>query len=323
MNSTAKFLGLVVLLTTFIGINETGWTTQPDVEMPFTCVLEPTVHPDSAGPVDMTFGFAPTEHCRDCDEVTMTVITKNGLKYLGPESWTVQLDSVSPYSTTLQIILPPNDTSSIRIRIQSGNRFATAYAYFVTASDSVEFWKGPPFKSYWDIPLPEPDTTRYKVKIDLRNPRRFKHIMQFEDEFGPIKETTDSGFYFIRTTRDAVDMLRREGFKCEYLKEPPPRKPGRPGVKMKGTLKRTVPPPDSGRDSRHHKTNGGEVWLDCVDGEDEWGRLYPNTLIRFILGFANHYNDDVHGIVNGFRVYSPDGATWGSFTADTLNLGWF
>jgi len=63
--------------------------------------------------------------------------------------------------------------------------------------------------------------------------------------------------------------------------------------------------------------------MDCVDGEDGSGRLYPNTLIRFILGYANYYDDDVHGIVNGFRIYSPDGATWGSTYWDTLGtLAW-
>jgi len=302
-------------------IHKSGWTDDV-VPMPFTCVLEPVVHPDSAGPVDMTFSFAPTEHCRDCDEVTMTVITKNGLKHLGPESWTVHVDSASPYSTVLHIILPPDDTSSLRIRIQSGGLFATAYAYFVTTGDSVEFWKGYPEGRYWDIPSPEPDTTKYEVRIDLRNPVRYEFIKKHEDEVAPIEPTADSGFYIIHITREQFDDLKRDNYRCDYLKEPPPRKPGRPGVKIK-TFKRSEPAPDSSRNRTPRQKTGGEIWLDCVDGEDEWGRLYANTLIRFILGFANHYDDVVHGIVNGFRIYSPNGATWDSTYWDTLGtLAW-
>jgi hypothetical protein len=224
---------------------DTGWTTDEYVPMPFTWVLEPKVHPHRAGPVDMMFSFVPTEHCAGCNKATVTVTTKKGLEYLGPSSWTVQVDSANPYSTVLHIILPPNDTSSIHVRMQSGGLYAIADRYFVTTGDSVEFWKGYPEKGAWDdFYLPEPDTTRYEVRIDLRNTKRYEYIRDQEDLFGPLQPTNDSGFYSIRITRELFNDLKMEGFECEYLEEPPPMKPGRPGV---GTFKRIRPEPDSTR----------------------------------------------------------------------------
>ncbi len=327
MNRRAKFLGLVVLFAAIICMTETSYGGEVDYRAVFF-TLEPVEHPDSAGPLDMKFGFTIKDDfcagCKCCDEIPVEVIPMNGLQYHGEKLWIAHPDPGKDhsFSTILPITLPPNDTSSLRIVLKFGEKARVpAHVYFVTTGDSVEFWKGPPFKSYWDIPLTEPDTTRYEVKIDLRNPRRLKLIMQFEKEFGPITETADSGFYIIRSTRDAVDMLRREGFKCEYLKEPPPRKPGRPGLKStskqpkKQKTRHPHPKPD--------KKNDGQIWLDCVDGEDEWGRLYANQLIRFILGFANHYGDDVYGIANGFRIYSPDGASWDTTMPETLpTLAW-
>lgn len=288
--------------------------------------LEPVEHPDGAGPVEINFGFAIKEEfcgrCNCCEEIPVEVVTTGGLEYEGSKSWTAYPthDSTHSFMTTVTITLQPNDTSSIRFNLSMNGAKPATLRYFVTTADSVEIWKGPPSKSFWDQSRPKPDTNRYEVKIDLRRVEHFNIIKQFEDSVGPIRPSSDSGFYIIQVTREQFDDLKRDGFKCKYLKEPPPRKSGRPGG---GTFKRIGPEPDSSRDRRNLKSGVGEIWLDCVDGEDDLGRLYSNSLIRFILGFANHYGDDIYGITNGVRVYSPDGATWGSTYWDTLGtLAW-
>jgi len=309
MNRTTKFLGLIVLFAIIIGMTHSGFGCESGGD--YTAVfftLEPVEHPDSAGPVDMKFGFTIKDElctrCKCCDEIPVEAITTGSLEYNGEKSWTARPspDTSHSFSTTLSITLPPNDTSSLRMVLKMGNARPATHVYFVTTGDSVEFWKGYPEGSYWDIPIPEPDTTRYEVRIDLWNPKRYEYIRDKKDLFGPLQPTNDSGFYIIRITRELFNDLKMEHFKCEYLKEPPPMKPGRPGVKMK-TFKRSEPAPDSSGDRKHHRSGSGEIWLDCVDGEDGSGRLYSDTLIRFILGFANHYNDDVYGIINGSRIH--------------------
>ncbi len=62
--------------------------------------------------------------------------------------------------------------------------------------------------------------------------------------------------------------------------------------------------------------------LDHVDG------LYaPDTIpvggqVTFYIRITGSPTTTYHGIINGFRIYSPDGAQWGSTVADTLPLNW-
>ena len=77
---------------------------------------------------------------------------------------------------------------------------------------------------------------------------------------------------------------------------------------------------------KHNKVDSKSecsIWLDCVEGEDNFGRLPANEIIRFIFAFENNYGDNIGGITNGFHIYSYDGATWYNTYPDTLNsLDW-
>ena len=65
------------------------------------------------------------------------------------------------------------------------------------------------------------------------------------------------------------------------------------------------------------------ITLDHVDGvgptEDQ---LMTDTDVRFHIGLFNDQTLAIHGLVHGFQVYSPDGASWQPITLDTANLGW-
>lgn len=282
---------------------------EPPSEIRLT--LEPVELPKEAGKVLMRYGFRlPEELCQRCDccdAVKVEVITRGGLEYAGEREWYAHPsgDTLHEYIRELEVVPPPGDTSFLRLVLKIGDNGFGVQGYFVTTGDTMEFWRGSIHPRY--VP-PKPDTTKYEVRIDLRIPEQLKFIMQHKEEVAPIIPTKDSGFYIIRVTREQFEDLKRDGFRCTYLHEPPPRKPGRPGVKLRELPRDDRNESNGYAPNRHYKTEGGEIWLDCVDGIDENGRLYPNMLIRFILGFANHYNDDVHGIVNGFRIYSPDGA---------------
>lgn len=72
------------------------------------------------------------------------------------------------------------------------------------------------------------------------------------------------------------------------------------------------------------KSSAQSVTLDHVDG------LYAgneteiiadgSSKIKFHIRFTNN-NDSHGGIANGFRVYSDNGATWGTMVGDTVGLG--
>lgn len=72
------------------------------------------------------------------------------------------------------------------------------------------------------------------------------------------------------------------------------------------------------------ESSGQSVTIDHVDGlygvsssEIVADGLTPITFYIRITGDASAHG----GIINGFRVYSDDGATWGTTTGDTLGLG--
>ncbi len=64
------------------------------------------------------------------------------------------------------------------------------------------------------------------------------------------------------------------------------------------------------------------VTLDYVDGLSGDGKLAAEVPLVFYLRLSNLNENPVAGSTNGFRLYSPDGATWSPLTGDTSALGW-
>ena len=284
---------LVLILIIVAGIQgavTSSFATEGEIStVHFT--LEPAVHPDSAGPVDMNFSFwIDDDICANrnwCDDIMVEVETTDGLIYHGQNPFVAHTDPSEHHSfaTVLPITLSPNDTSCMRVILMFDQVEVRTLRYFVTKPDTVEFWKGPPRRDYWDWPKQEPDTNKYLIRIDLRSKQRYDYIMEHKDSIVTLEPTSDSGFYLIRVTRDDFNTLRMEGFNCKYLEQPPPREPGRPGVSH-GTFRKVGSGADSSRKPKRSPSNDGLVWLDCVDGEDAWGRLPANQLIRFVIGFG-------------------------------------
>lgn len=208
------------------------------IPKPFTFVFKPIDHPVSAGPVLMEFSFTVKksfcEQWKCCDDIQVELQTSEGVRINGNRQWSITLDKSLHYETIISAEIPPNDTSSIIVKLGLANGGQVkSYAYFVTTGDSVEFWKGYPMGPIYAQPDWKPDTTRYEVKIDLRSRRQREYIFSLENWIGSIEPTKDSGFYIIRCRRDQFNGLTGEGLKCEYLVEPPPYPTGPAGSKIK------------------------------------------------------------------------------------------
>ncbi len=66
------------------------------------------------------------------------------------------------------------------------------------------------------------------------------------------------------------------------------------------------------------------VSLDHIDGYSiENDGLWAGVPITYHLRMTNHTGISVIAFTNGFRVYSPDGATWQPAVGDTASLGWW
>lgn len=59
------------------------------------------------------------------------------------------------------------------------------------------------------------------------------------------------------------------------------------------------------------------ITLDHVDGSPAGGKISAGANVVFYLRLKNTSGLKAKGIINGFRIYSTDGATWGTTIGDT------
>lgn len=64
---------------------------------------------------------------------------------------------------------------------------------------------------------------------------------------------------------------------------------------------------------------GGEVTLDHVDGLYAQDTLQTGVSITFYIRITNNVGGYVTGMTNGFRIFSPDGATWTPASGQLMN----
>lgn len=108
----------------------------------FTSKLEPLeeLRPDQQLRLKLTVFLK-----HDCDgELKVSVITKDGLVYDGPESWTVNVKTDQLYRKDLSVTIPNNDTSTIHIILRCEHWGDRIDRHFVTTTDTVEYWETDP-----------------------------------------------------------------------------------------------------------------------------------------------------------------------------------
>ena len=194
---------------------------------PLHVYIEESRVPKQFGPAELSVRVTSILDCPE-GEMTLTVITKGGLAYHGPVTWPIHVTEDSAYTTTLMIEIPPNDTSALILRAECGNTKQIASRYFVTTGEQLVVRRGDP-RGFTQPPKP-PDTTTYRIRLDLRDKEHYEFFERYEEQLGSIEPTTDSGFYLYRTTREGVRDLLIEGFKLEPVDSIPnmPTRPPRP-----------------------------------------------------------------------------------------------
>jgi len=278
--------------------------------------------------------------CRNCcteedwREIQVCFVAEKSEKvsFIGDTLWTVYLDDDHRCSTQFQVELLPDDTCYLRmtIRNQTG-RGAFSNAYFVTTPDTTEIWYSYPGPRLADRLNRKPDTTLYRAWIDLSDPRRrqvfFEEFEAVEQKYGTPVPVGDSGIYHFRATRDDIRHLIRERWNAGYIDTPPPLPEYKGGnILVVDTLEGRPPVKNPRRPDTTSRGNG-EVWIDHIDGADDWCQLRTNELISFRLWFCNNTGHRIGGLGMGFEV-SED--PWGPYVdwsytyLDTSGpLGWY
>ena len=298
--------------------------TPPRSSRLFDWKLEPLEPPKGPGVIDMLFEFTPTKICSmmACTEAEILVITKGGLEFLGPHSWKQPVKYGETYSQVIQVNVPPNDTCGVWIEMHSPVYSRTrAVAYFVSSTDSVEFWKGYPRRSLggpgiWEQIQANTPVEKLQeiveVRIDMRSvfPGALKRVL---DLVGEMKPTDKDSVCTARISRDDAYQLGRWGVVCDIIRQPAPLQPDSnriprnriDSLEQQGVL-----------DSLRNLRGDGAFWLDGAYPLTSEGKLPLGEDVTLYLHILNNTNTIMKGVTNGFRVYSPDGATWSSAVGD-------
>jgi hypothetical protein len=288
MKKVEKMAGLALLFAAVLGVVAPSYASQPRYD-PFAYELKPTVHPRSAGPVDMAFSFAPEEQfCEGCDELRVTLITEGRLEFHGEKSWTVQADKEHPYSTILHINVPRDDTCSLWVRMQCCRIKQTIGCYFVTIGDSIEYWTGNP--RYYHPSPPSPKTndpirdtltqeqlqTVYEVRLDLRDSTERKLVEQIiGSKLDSPRRHGRSIFFRVKMNLEKFIEIKKQNIDARLLK------PHRPWHKEPNDSVPGQTPQDSAEqqgslDSRLNPNSPDGFSLEYVDGMTSPGILPTN-----------------------------------------------
>ena len=316
MNKIGKAIGLCFCLFLVIVCQSVA-----SVSVPFGGDFSPVSPPAKSGPLQLKLQILPS----GCDQIDLTVSTTGRLVYIGEKTITLRSHGADTLETVLQVSVEPDDTSSIQVDIHGCNLRNEAILYFVSTNDTLRYWKGIP-NNYQEraagqhsvrvdgVPRPlQLDSTLYEYILDLRVKASLKFVKSLPIELTP---TEQENIFTDWLTRDQFRKLNNEVVN---------------GRMVEGQLDDSLPPPvdsippDSATDTL--KTQGalespdgprgsGAFSLAGVDGLSG-GKLPTNQLITFFLHIDNNTYHDVDGMTNGFRVYSPDGATWSGTVGDT------
>ncbi len=98
----------------------------------------------------------------DCNnDMTVRLSNLDGVRYAGPESWTVHIEPGGPMvESRAEVILPPDDTGGLTIALECNSAGFPWTMYFIVSSDHVRVVEGDPRKSSDRFFVPDSVQTR-------------------------------------------------------------------------------------------------------------------------------------------------------------------
>lgn len=169
------FVVICMIVSTVLAVT-TPQTSRAAVRpsYPFVVEFKPSSPLSMDEPITMTLQIKPRTSTLqimsgdDCgDTVAIELIGDRGLQALGANAMTGTFGADSTYTTSFDVILPPDDTSSITVWLRSSVRKMKTQRWFVTTADTVEYWHGNP-REYLYSARPRSEYEPPKIKLNER-----------------------------------------------------------------------------------------------------------------------------------------------------------
>ncbi len=308
-------------------------TSKVIVPWPINLSVKTEFLPAKAGPAAFLLTVEPSKYFDEsCESIVISVTNKLGTAYSGPERWSIPASEATPFTRVVNLTIPDNDTCGVVFAAGCG-RTLRVRRWFVTTGDILEMYAERPvdsrkYKPTWSDVVrakftPEQLQKEFDFRLDLRNTRDFQR-----DSIGTListyKPTDTPEVYLIRTSIDnwitltgdfraTMEPVDEEAFLNEFPPadwETPPQQ--QDSSNTDDTLKS-----QSSLDKDPDLPYEGAITLERVTGLTGANTLPIGQTITYYIRINNNTGTNIRGITNGFRVYSPNGATWSSAVGDT------
>jgi hypothetical protein len=300
--------------------------------------LKPVSLPGRAGPVQIEFIVNAFKQPKDTTE---TLRAEFEIEVLGdiivnhPIQWTAQVPWDQPYREIIDVVVLPDDTGGLRIRMAAPGR-ANSISIWLWETDEGVISHGtdpsfhPPtrerkseYEMFMDTASAETANEMIKGYFSLAVlPQNYleEAVDLLGDQLKPYEgqgyEGPDDSMYVAMMPRWVRYKLL--DLQVYVADSPPPPIVPMPGFDRNNPGgERDKRPGDSSSESQGHSElrTDSDVYLVGVEGESSPGYLDYGETIRFHIGIDNSTGGYIGGMTNGFRIYSPDGAEWDTTTA--------
>jgi len=292
-------------------------------------VFEPVNRPVEPGSVDLVLRFAPPEGFEGDGTFHVRAVAREAGVYTGREEWTITALPNKPHEEILTLIVAPDTISALTLFVMGKDYHWFPDAYFIERGDSLEFWNSYPRPP--DVPLnrlPKPDDT-LDVRVVMRSQEQLNRVL---DVLSELPDSTIGTQVITRATVRQLMRIAEMGIEIQNIQ--PGERDGEDTTEYRGGLRireqkrpssqdRDKKAPGGGSDSTGDSSLQGTLGLgekdrltavsiDAVVPMLPDGSILASDTVEFRFRVSNYFPPCIRGLTNGFRIYSPDGATWNS-----------
>jgi hypothetical protein len=318
---------LLLLLAVVVGLVAT--TAQSGLFFPDPKIdaFKPVVHPQQPGPVDLVFRFAPPDSYKGDGTFEVRIVKDVSAFYSGPVSWTITALPDQPHEEILTMTVLPDTVVGMILNIMGENYIHLAGAYFVHRNDSVEFWKGYP------EPLPAPSNRipHYELTPEVLSEEHIVRLMIDTDEqeaiarriLGTLPDTTDLRRSKLRMTYKKTLELLEEGIQAYFYT--PTAVEQKAQESDPGWLRESSPEDSALEDQSRAPSDRSPagISLALAVPQNQYGDIMLDDNVYLYLNAFNTTSDIFTGSTNGFRIWSPNGATWDTVIGEWIDSTWY
>ncbi|MEE9443720.1 MAG: hypothetical protein V3V99_13735 [candidate division Zixibacteria bacterium] len=211
------------------------FSTIPTPPRPYDVSLELTDKTQKSSPITLNLKYGPTpefQRCGDTGSVTVIALTYRIKDTLSVNTWPVQFDEGHTYSTSFQVSVLDNDTTTLRILLGCGALQFYIYRDVITTGDEVQLLENfNPHPGGKNVVSKDPirDTltqehlqVMYDVILFVKEP---SHRERAESILGPLPDSCIydryMGYYRLKISLENLIKLADAPVGFEYFTPPP------------------------------------------------------------------------------------------------------